>query len=248
MRFAVALVFCALACAQVPTGPGAASAAAGARNWRGAFRGFLNRPARNLNAHDLEALEGQLALAGQYCVGLTPGDYEQNRALVREMMSYLATVQVAAGDEQMNTSLRRLRGSLAAFPCAVAIPPGGGPPPGTAPAPPPRAPGEPPFSLQAPTVSNVPKADQATANELRERYAMVAGRAASTWKNAETIRLGLVAKGMSMNAQTQASVDQLKLFLDQATEALNQHDWKEAEAALDRCDYARQKVEKTVGN
>ena len=46
----------------------------------------------------------------------------------------------------------------------------------------------------------------------------------------------------------QASVDHLKLFLDQATEALNQHDWMEAGAALDRCDYESQKVAKTVGN
>ena len=43
-------------------------------------------------------MESELALAGQYCAGLTPGDYEANRALVRQMMTYLGTVQVAAGD------------------------------------------------------------------------------------------------------------------------------------------------------
>ena len=245
MRLVMAFVFCAAAFAQAPV-PGSAGAT-GAPNWRGTFRGLMNRRSGNVNARDLQMLQTQLALAGQYCVGLTPGDYEANRAMVRQMTAYLATIQVASGDEQMNTSLRQLRGSLASFPCAYALPPGA-PPPGPAAAPPPRAAGEPPFSLEAPALTDVAKADQQTVNDLKERYSSVASRAASAWKNAETIRLGLVAKGMSLNADTQASVNHLKLFLDQATDALNQHDWTEAGAALDRCDYATQKVNKTVGN
>lgn len=248
MRLALAVVLCGVALAQAPVpGSGGVSGPGGAPNWRGTFRGLMGRRPGTVNARDLQMLETQLALAGQYCVGLTPGDYEANRAMVRDMMAYLATIQVASGDEQMNLSMRRLRGSLAAFPCAYALPPGA-PPPGPAAAPPPRAAGEPPFALQAPALTDVKKEDQETAKELRERYAGVASRAASTWKNAETIRLGLVAKGMSLNADTQASVDHLKLFLDQATEALNQHDWMEAGEALDRCEFATQKVAKTVGN
>jgi len=245
MRFAVAFALCATALAQAPV-PGAGGSA-GTSNWRGSFRGLMNRRAGSLNARDLQMLETQLALAGQYCTGLTPGDYEANRTMVRQMMAYLATIQVAAGDEQMNLSLRRLRGSLLAFPCAYPLPPGA-PARGPAVAPPPRAAGEPPFSLEAPELKDLAKADQQAANELRERYASVASRAAAAWKNAETIRLGLVAKGMSLNADTQASVNHLKLFLDQASDALNQHDWTEAGAALDRCEYATQKVAKTVGN
>src|SRR5579862_4428614 len=149
MRFVVAVLLCAATYAQVP---GSA--------WRQTFGGYLNRPPGSWTARDLQAFESQLALACQYCVGLTPGDYESNRELVRQMSAYLATVQVAEGDTQMRTSLRRLSRSLAAFPCAYAVVPGQQPPPGAA-APPPPA-GEPPFTMSAPVLSNIPKADQET--------------------------------------------------------------------------------------
>src|SRR5580704_16072954 len=111
MRVLISLLVCVAAYAQAP-------------NWRQSFTGLLNRPPGTLSVRDLQLLESQLALAGQYCVGLTAGDYEANRALVRQMTTYLATVQVAAQDAPMRTSLRRLSRSLAAFPCAYAVPPG----------------------------------------------------------------------------------------------------------------------------
>jgi hypothetical protein len=225
---------CVAACAQTP-------------NWRQTFTGLLNRPPGSLNTRDLQLLESQMALAGQYCVGLTPGDYEANRALVRQMATYLATVQVAAGDQQMNLSLRRLTRSLTAFPCAYGLPPGQQQPPSVA-APAPIVPGEAPFAKTAPVLQDVPKADQETAKDLRERYASDAGRAATAWKNAEVIRQGLVAKGMSLNAQTASSVDHLKVLLDEAADELRDHKWDDALSSLQAVEATTEKVNKTVGN
>ncbi len=236
MRLIASLLLCVAAYAQVPGTP----------NWRQSFTGILSRPPGTLSARDLQLLESQMALAGSYCVGLTPGDYEANRALVRQMATYLATVQVAAGDQKMNLSLRRLTRSLTAFPCAYPLPPGQQPP--AAAPPPPPAPGEAPFAKTAPVLQDVPKADQDTVKDLRERYAMDASHAATAWKNAQVISQGLVAKGMSLNAQTAASVDRLKLFLDQAADALRDHKWDDALSSLQAVESETQKVTKAVGN
>jgi hypothetical protein len=234
MRAFVALFLCGAALAQVP-------------HWRQTFSGLMNRPPGSLTARDLQQMETELALAGQYCTGLTPGDYESNRALVRQMTTYLASVQVAAGDPQMNVSLRRLSRSLAAFPCAYALSPGQHPaPPAATPAPPP--PGEPPFAISAPLLSDVPKADQDTAKDLRERYSMDAGRAATAWKNADQIRRNLSVKGMSLNAGTAAAVDRLKLLLDEAADELRDHKWDDALSSLQGVEATTQKVNSTVGN
>jgi hypothetical protein len=235
-------LLCGVLAAQKPP----ASGAPGAPLWRQTFGGILNRLPGSLNVRDLQLLESQMAMSGAYCTGLTPGDYEANRQLVRQMVTYLATVQVATQDREMNASLGRLTRSLGAFPCAYALPPQQQAQPGAPP--PPPAPGEPPFSKQAPALKNIAKADQEAANDLKERYESVASRAAVAWQNAEVVRRGLIAKGMNLNAQTAASVDHLKLFLDQATTALNAHDWKEAGEALDRTEYETQKVGKAVGN
>lgn len=235
MRYVIAFVFCVGAYSQVP-----------ATHWRQTFGGFLNRPPGSVTARDLQQMETELALAGQYCTGLAPGDYEANRQLVHQMATYLAAIQVAAGDQQMNVSLRRLTHSLAAFPCAYALPPGQHAP--AAAPPPPPAPGEAPFAKIAPVLQDIPKADQDTAKDLRERYAMDASHAATAWKNAETIRQGLVAKGMSLNAATAASVDHLKLFLAQAADALRDHKWDDALSSLQAVEAETQKVGKAVGN
>jgi hypothetical protein len=234
MRFLVALLLCAAAYAQAP-------------NWRQSFSGLLNRPPGTLSVRDLQLLESQMALAGQYCVGLTPGDYEANRQLVRQMTAYLATVQVAAQDAPMKTSLRRLSRSLAAFPCAYSVIPGQQPPPAAAP-PPPPVPGDAPFAKTAPALLDVPKADQANAKDLRERYEIDASHAATAWKNAQVIAQGLAAKGMSLNAQTAASVDHLALFLDEAAEALRGHQWDDARSSLEAVEAETQKVAKAAGN
>jgi hypothetical protein len=233
MRYAVAFL-CLTALAQVP-------------HWRQTFGGIMNRPPGSLTSRDLQQMESELAMAGQYCTGLAPGDYEANRAMVRQMVSYLASVQVAAGDQQMNLSLRRLTRSLAAFPCAYGLPPGQQPPPAAAP-PPPPPPGEPPFAMTAPALPDVPKADQDTAKDLRDRYNTDASHAATSWKNADQVRRNLSVKGMSLNAQTAAAVDRLKVLLDEAADALREHKWDDAVSSLQAVEATTEKVNKTVGN
>ena len=239
MRLIATLLVCAAAYAQVPGVPRSA--------WRQTFSGYLNRAPGSWTARDLQAFESQIALAGQYCTGLTPGDYESNRALVRQMAAYIATIQVAEGDAPMRASLRRLTRSLAAFPCAYGVAVPGQQPPPVAAAPPPP-PGEPPFAMMAPALGDVPKGDQDTAKDLRERYNMDASHAATAWKNADQIRRNLAVKGMSLNAQTAAAVDRLKLLLDEAADELRDHKWDDALSSLQGVEATTEKVNKTVGN
>lgn len=240
MRVLLSLLLCAAAYAQVPGVPRSA--------WRQTFGGYMNRPPGAWSARDLRDFESQLALAGQYCTGLTPGDYESNRELVRQMTAYIATIQVAEGDTQMHASLRRLTRSLAAFPCAYGVVVPGQQPAAAAAPPPPPPPGEPPFTMTAPVLTGVPKADQDTAKDLRERYNGDASRAATAWKNADQIRRNLSVKGMSLNAQTSAAVDRLKLLLDEAAGELRDHKWDDALSSLQGVEATIEKVNKTVGN
>jgi len=91
-------------------------------------------------------------------------------------------------------------------------------------------------------------ADQATARDLRERYSMDAGHAATAKRNADEMRRNLAAKGMSLNAQTDASLDRIQLFLDEASEAIRDHKWDDALSSLQAVEAETQKVAKTVGN
>ncbi len=249
MRLIASLVLCAVcAFSQVPPQAAGGPGVPGVPGWRQTFGGYLNRPPGSWTARDLQGFETQLALAGQYCTGLTPGDYEANRQLVRQMAAYLATIQVAAGDREANLSLRRLTRSLAAFPCAFAVIPGQQPPPAAASVAPPPPPGEPPFTMTAPDLGDVPKADQDTAKDLRDRYNSDASRAATAWKNADQVRRNLSVKGMSLNAQTAASVDRLKVLLDDAASALRDHKWDDALSSLQAVEGTTEKINKTVGN
>lgn len=116
------------------------------------------------------------------------------------------------------------------------------------PAPHVRAPGEAPFAASPPVLQNVPAADQDTARDLRQRYALDASRAATAWRNAEEMRRNLTAKGMSLNSQTAASLDRLGFFLDEAAEALRGHKWDDALSSLQAVEAETQKVAKSVGN
>jgi class 3 adenylate cyclase len=120
-----------------------------------------------------------------------------------------------------------------------------------APAPPraptPRRP-EAPLATTAPASQDVSQADRDTARDLRERYVMDAGRAATARKNAEQFRQSLAARGMSLNAQTAASLDRIGLFLDEAADALRNHQWDDALSSLQAVETETQKVSKAVGN
>jgi hypothetical protein len=241
MRWILAFLLGAAAYAQTPAMPPHL-------HWRQSFTGILGRPPGSLTARDLAQLETELALAAQYCTSLTPVEYAANQQLVRQMTTYLATVQVPANDPQMNLSMRRLTRSLAAFPCAYAVPVGQGAQAIAAPAPTPPTPGEAPFVKTAPVIDDLPAADQERVADLRTRYEADAGRAATAWKNAEEIRRNLAAKGMSLNAQTAAAVDRLKLLLDEAADELRTRKWDDALASLQGVEATIDKVNKTAGN
>jgi class 3 adenylate cyclase len=99
-----------------------------------------------------------------------------------------------------------------------------------------------------PPTAALSAADQSTARDLRERYAMDAGHAATARRNADEMRRNLAAKGMSLNAQTDASLDRVQLFLDEAKEAIRDHKWDDALSSLQAVEAETQKVSKAVGN
>lgn len=133
-------------------------------------------------------------------------------------------------------SIPRARPAVASAPAAEEPPPA------------PRRTGDMPFATSPPVLRDVPAADRDTARDLRERYTMDAGRAATAWKNAEIMRRELSAKGMSLNAQTASSLDNLGLFLDEAADAMREHKWDDALNSLQAVETATQKVAKAVGN
>src|SRR5260370_2442005 len=75
---------------------------------------------------------------------------------------------------------------------------------------------EAPFPLMPPSVAKVPAADKAQLEELREAYLNTASKAATAWQNAETIRLNLAARGMSLNAELARSLARMQLYLQLA--------------------------------
>jgi hypothetical protein len=103
----------------------------------------------------------------------------------------------------------------------------------------------PPAPARAPALS---KEDQATARDLRERYNMDASHAATARSNADAMRQRLAAKGMSINAQTAAAVDNLQFLLDQASEAMRDRRWDDALSNLQAVEAETQKVARAVGN
>jgi class 3 adenylate cyclase len=100
----------------------------------------------------------------------------------------------------------------------------------------------------APASQEMSKADQATARDLRDRYNMDASRAATARSNAEAMRQSLAAKGMALNAQTAAAVDNMQILLDQASEALRDRRWDDALSSLQAVEAQTQKVARAVGN
>jgi hypothetical protein len=212
--------------------------------WRQNLTGFMNRPPANPTVRDVEQLQGYLLAAMPYCTGLSPNDYEANRALVRNMTAYLVAMNAAARDPETRAAIAQVNQSIAVFPCAV---PNGQtqPQPGKQAAAP--APAAPPFALQAPEIENIAAADKDTARELRQRYETDAANAAATWTNAEAMRLNLAKQGMALNVQTATSLGRFQLFFEQAEAALKDRHWDDARSSLEAVEGETQKVAKVVG-
>ncbi len=183
--------------------------------------------------------------AAPYCTSLGPNDYEANRELARQMTAYLMLVNTTATDPQTRAAALRASRSVAVFPCAF---PTEQPKPQAAAPSPPRQVGEPPFDQKAPALEGVPAADQETAADLRTRYESDAAKAALTWRNAETMKGSLAARGMSLNAQTEASVHRFQLFFEEAATALREHRWDDARRSLQAVEAETEKVGKAVGH
>jgi hypothetical protein len=212
--------------------------------WRRNITGILGRRPTSVNVRDVQQFQQYLLAAAPYCTSLAPNDYEANRELARQMTAYVATMNALARDAETRAALVGLSRSIAAFPCAypATAAQSNGTPQVAAP-----APAEPPFSMQAPALENVPAADQETARDLTTRYETDAARAASTWKNAETMRISLAGRGMTLSAQTSASVARFQILFNNAADALREHRWDDARSSLQGVEAETQKVGQAVG-
>jgi hypothetical protein len=211
--------------------------------WYRSATGMLGRPAANADAHELERMERYLVFGSAYCGGLAASAYAANLAVARNMTSYLAQVGATATDPQSRILAQRLIAGYSSFPCAYP----GRQLPAPPPPPPPKA-GDAPFIGIAPDLGKVPDAEQETAADLVVRYDTDVARSAAAWKNAEQLRLNLVQRGMTLNAQTQSSVLRLGPLYSDAAEALKAHNWEEALSNLKAAEATTQKVEATVGH
>lgn len=212
--------------------------------WRRNLTGVLAQPPAKAGVQDIERMEQYMLSAAAYCTALTPTDYEANRDLARQMTAYLMMVNTMATDPQTRAAAMRASRSVAVFPCAF---PSEQPKPQAAAPSTPRQSAEPPFDQKAPALEGVRDADKETATDLRTRYETDAVKAAATWRNVETLRQSLAARGMSLNTQTAASVNRFQLFFEEAAAALREHHWDEARTSLQAVESETQKVVKAVG-
>jgi hypothetical protein len=203
---------------------------------------MLGVPAANADAHEIQRMERYLIFGVPYCSGLAAAQYAANLAMARNMSAYLGTVSTTATDPEARAAAARVALAFSSFPCAY---PGKQLP---VIAPPPPKPGDPPFALISPNLGKVPDAEQETAADLAVRYDTDVARSAAAWKNAETLRLSLVQRGMTLNAQTASAVFRLKPLYDDAASALKAHNWDEALSNLQAAEATTQKIEATVGH
>jgi hypothetical protein len=228
--FALLGVLCAQA--QIVPGP----------RWYRSATGMLGIPAANADAREIERMERYLTFGVPYCSGLAPAQLAANQAVARNMTGYLTSVGATATDPQARVAALRVAAAFSLFPCAY---PGKQLP--MIPLPPPQ-PGDPPFALRSPDLGKVPDAEQETAADLVVRYDTDVARSAKAWKNAETLRLSLVQRGMTLNAPTQSAVLRLKPLYDDSATALKAHNWDEALSNLQAAEATTQKIEATVGH
>ena len=248
MRHALALLLFTGLGAQaqnpVPQPPRPASPSVPVPHWRRNLTGVIAQPPAQAGVRDIERLEQYMLSAAAFCTALTPADYEANRELARQITAYLMMINTMATDPQTRAAALRASRSVAVFPCAF---PSEQPKAQTAAPSKPRQAAEPPFDQKAPALEGVPDQDKETAADLRTRYETDAAKAAATWRNAETLRESLAARGMSLNAQTAASVNRFQLFFEEAAAALREHNWDEARTSLQAVESETQKVVKAVG-
>jgi hypothetical protein len=227
-------------------------------DWRAALMDLPEHPTANLQ--DLTRFERHLSMSVPYFAALTPGDFEANRELIRRITVYMAGLDMlsrnpqVSRDPQMRAAIGRTRGLINqmrfAAPMGSFVPYGAnssGQPQSQAQPKPANTVHEPPFALMAPRLGKVAPADVKVASELCARYDSDASKAAAAWQSAETLRVSLEGRGMSLNVQTATAVSRLQLYFDSAATALKESDWEEARTNLTRAEGETEKIFKTVG-
>ncbi len=209
--------------------------------WMVSSRGLMGMPAANVSAREMERLERYLIFGAPYCTGLAAAQYAANMAIARSMGPYLASVSSTAVDPEARAAALRVAAAFSSFPCAYAgkqVP--------VVPPPPPK-PGDAPFSQRAPDLGRVPDEEQETAADLVIRYDTDAARSAITWKNAETMRLSLAGRGMSLNAATASAFARLQPLYEEAAGELRDHKWDDALSTLKAAEATTDKIATVVG-
>jgi hypothetical protein len=229
---AVSLLGALTAQAQIVPGP----------RWYRSATGMLGMPPANVGLREIERMERYMVFGVSGCGGLNAQALAANRALATQMSGYLSGVNRNATDPQARAAALRLATAWSSFPCAYP----GQTMPLMAPPPPPQ-PGDPPFSLRSPDLGQVPDDQQEMAADLVVRYDTDAARSATTWKNAEVIRLNLAGRGMAMNAQTATAVSRLQPLYEEAAAELKAHKWDEALSTLQAAEATTQKIAAVVG-
>jgi hypothetical protein len=209
--------------------------------WLVSSRGLLGQPAAGANAREIARLERYLVFGASYCNVLAAQQYAANLAVARSMSTYLASVSSTATDPDARVAAQRVAAAFSSFPCAYQ----GKQLPVVPPVPP--KPGDAPFAQKAPDLAKVPDEEQETAADLVIRYETDAARSANTWKNAETMRLSLAGRGMSLNAATASAFARFGPLYDEAAAELKDHKWDDALSTLKAAEATTDKVATVVG-
>lgn len=219
--------------------------------WRRNLAELTARPVQEATAEDLLQLEANARLAVPYFYGLRPGEYEANRRLIQQAASFLASAELIQRDPQFRQALGRAYVALAALRWLPAYgrlaANGPGPNQQTQQPVGPTPPDDPGFARQAPETANVLPAHREVAEDLSMRYEQAVGKATLAWKSAVQLRRTLREQGLTLNANTEASVARLQLYVDLAMEALLSRNWAEAKLSIERIEYESDRIHKVTG-
>jgi len=210
--------------------------------WRSAIDDVLSQPPTTVGAQDIQRLEESLRFGARYLTARDPSDPEANRDLIRRISSYLAQVNLENRNPRTRFALRRANQALASIRTGLYSAQPDPPPPPPAPAQKPPA-----FDPHAPVIENVADADAAMVRELRTRYESAAVQAIGAWQAADSLRAGLLARGMALNPQMPASALRVQLYLETAADALRGREWEDARDNLTRAEYETQRLLKMMG-
>jgi hypothetical protein len=220
------------------------------QDWRQDLAASSSGSPANATSADIQRLMRSAQLASPYYMGLRPGDYEANRAMIRRAALYLATVDLVNRDPGVRQALGGAFSSLA----ALAWLPGYVPQYGTgAAAPQPGqpvaipAPEEPRFIKQPVEINNVSAAERPQADEAAQQYQLATTKGASAWRSAAALRRSLQSRGYQLNSDTEVSLARMQVYFDLAADALKARDWAGAATHIERARYETEKVAKVAG-